>query len=109
VSAVRRNGFWEFSVSDNGIGIDKADTQRVFRLFEQLHPESYAEGTGIGLATCQRIIERHGGRIWVQSEPGEGSTFYFTLPIASEAGAASIEPGTRSEDSDISPARGSRR
>lgn len=80
VSAGKRDGEWVFSVRDNGIGIAEKHWERVFDIFHRLHTQQQYPGTGIGLAVCRRVIHRHGGRIWIESEPGRGSTVYFTLP-----------------------------
>jgi light-regulated signal transduction histidine kinase (bacteriophytochrome) len=82
VSARREGEEWVLSVADNGIGIHPQQTQWLFQIFQRLHTDEEYPGLGIGLALCKRIVERHGGRIWVESVPGEGSTFLFTLPVA---------------------------
>jgi signal transduction histidine kinase len=88
VTARNADTEWIVSVRDNGIGIDAKYTSKVFELFERLHSSKQYEGSGIGLAICRRIVQRHGGRIWVESELGNGSTFHFTLPIAKVDGAS---------------------
>ncbi|WP_276256101.1 PAS domain S-box protein [Halomontanus rarus] len=84
VAAERTGAEWTVSVTDEGVGIDPINQERIFEIFEGGHGETGYSGTGIGLALCERIVERHGGDIWVDSEPGEGATFSFTLPAVRE-------------------------
>jgi PAS domain S-box-containing protein len=79
ITACKEKGQWHFSLQDNGIGIDKQYQQRIFIIFQRLHNRSVYEGSGIGLAHCKKIVELHGGKIWVESETGKGSTFHFTI------------------------------
>lgn len=84
ITAQKQDALWIFSISDNGIGIDPQHKDRIFDVFQRLHSSDQYPGTGVGLAVCKKIIDYHGGRIWVESALGKGATFYFTLPIPHE-------------------------
>jgi signal transduction histidine kinase len=80
IGCTEEGGFWKFYVSDNGPGIEEKDWQRVFQLFETLKPRDQSDSTGVGLAVVKKAVELYGGRVWIESKVGEGSTFYFALP-----------------------------
>ena len=81
VAASIENRFAKFSVQDNGIGIERKYAEQIFTIFKRLHGDDVYSGSGIGLATCQKIVKRHGGKIWFDSEPEQGTVFYFTIPV----------------------------
>jgi two-component system, chemotaxis family, sensor kinase Cph1 len=80
VGVVREGSKWKFHVKDNGMGVDPRYSDRIFQIFQRLEVSQDRQGTGIGLASCKKIVDYHKGEIWVESEPGQGSTFFFTIP-----------------------------
>ncbi|MHC4788256.1 MAG: sensor histidine kinase, partial [Planctomycetota bacterium] len=101
VGAALRDGWATFSVSDNGIGIEEQFLEKVFGVFRRLHPPESYEGSGIGLALCEKIIRRHGGSIWAESEVASGSTFRFALPLATNGDEEEQRNANRSAREDV--------
>ncbi len=97
VTSHEENGFVRISISDNGIGIDPLFSAKIFQVFQRLHSRHKYPGTGIGLAICKKVVEHHGGKIWVESKLGEGSTFHFTLPVIPSGNPGNQNPLVNSE------------
>jgi chemotaxis family two-component system sensor kinase Cph1 len=93
VGAKRDGQFWLVWVQDNGIGMSSEYRERIFEVFQRLHSRKQYPGTGIGLAICKKVVERHGGRIWVESEPGQGAAFYLTIPVGKNEPASQSRSG----------------
>jgi light-regulated signal transduction histidine kinase (bacteriophytochrome) len=85
ITAQQEDHHWRFAIRDNSISLDPRQAERIFQVFQRLHPRSEYPGTRMGLAICKRIVEQHGGRMWVESAPGQGATFFFTLPTSWES------------------------
>ena len=98
LSAERDGDQWRFSLSDNGIGIAPAFFERIFTIFQRLHSREEYEGSGIGLAITRKIVERHGGTIWLESVEGQGTTFFFTLPDAAASTQALAAPALQDQN-----------
>lgn len=94
IGCAEEGEFWKFHVSDNGPGIDEKDRERVFQLFQTLKPRDRADSTGVGLAVVKKAVDLYGGRVWIESEVGKGSSFFFTLPKSAATGKAANEAGT---------------
>ena len=101
VSAQREQDAWRFTVTDNGVGVDPAQSERIFQMFRRLHRQEEYAGSGIGLALCKRIVERHGGRIWVEAAPEGGSRFCFTIADAPQPAAQREHPPAPAHDRDV--------
>ncbi|HEY3249721.1 MAG TPA: ATP-binding protein, partial [Ignavibacteria bacterium] len=86
IFAEKKDNMWKFGVKDNGIGIEQWFSERIFIVFQKLHDHRKYPGSGIGLALCKRVVEKHGGKIWFESEVGKGTTFFFTFPVMESKG-----------------------